>query len=62
MGHPLTRPESRSVVQPKIDRISRLLVEVYSDLGASREDDAARLREISRLAMSAAHDLDPRDD
>lgn len=61
MAHPLTRPGSRSVVHEKVDELVRLTLEVIGDRGASREADAARLREISRLAMVAADLLDPRE-
>jgi hypothetical protein len=62
MGHPLTRPESRSVVQPKVDHAVRLMLELLADTGASREEDASRLRAIAYFCQTAAQELDPRDD
>ncbi|HEY9015917.1 MAG TPA: hypothetical protein VIM84_12740 [Gemmatimonadales bacterium] len=61
MAQRLTGIASRSVVRPKVDLLCRLLLRVLFDEGNSAEDDAAILRECSRLAMSAAHDLDPPD-
>jgi len=61
MAHLLTRPESRSRVSEKLHRIMNLLIELNGDEGASMEEDASRLREVARLAASAAHDLDPRE-
>lgn len=56
------RPGSRSKVAVKVNQIGCLLTRVWSDGGNSREEDASLLREISRLAAAAAHDLDPREE
>ena len=55
------RPESRSVAATMLSRIGCLLIQVWTDEQASRENNASRLREIARLAQAAANDLEPRD-
>lgn len=53
------RPESRSVAATKLNRIGCLLIQCWTGEGNSREEDASLLREVARLAIAAAHDLDP---
>lgn len=52
---------SRSLVRQKTDLAQRLLFRAQTDCNNSQEEDAALLREVSRLCMSAAYDLDPRE-
>lgn len=59
---PIMGPFSRSYIRPKVAAIASLLIRVEWESGNSFEEDAALLREISRLAQSAAHDLDPRNE
>lgn len=56
------RPTSRSRAAGKCNQIACLLLQVMTGEGSSREEDASLLVEIARLAMAAAHDLDPQEE